>query len=51
MEDAHICEEVNLPGGDNGYIFGVFDGHGGKEVAVYIEDNFMKILTATPEWK
>ena len=42
MEDAHICEEVKLPSGDIGYVFGVFDGHGGGEVAKFVEANFMK---------
>ena len=36
MEDSHICEEVKLSSGDNGYVFGVFDGHGGAEVAKYV---------------
>jgi serine/threonine protein phosphatase PrpC len=35
MEDAHICQSINLPGDKLGTIFGVFDGHGGKEVAVF----------------
>lgn len=51
MEDKHICEEVKLPSGDAAFIVGVFDGHGGHEVAHYIEQNFMKVLTATSEWK
>ena len=35
MEDAHICENVDLPGSQKGMLFAVFDGHGGREVAVY----------------
>lgn len=31
MEDAHICQ-LNFDG-EGTLIFGVFDGHGGKEVA------------------
>ena len=31
MEDAHIAEEIILPGNNKGMLFGVFDGHGGKE--------------------
>ena len=34
MEDTHICQSVELP--DKTYVgtlFGVFDGHGGREVA------------------
>jgi len=29
MEDAHICEEIDLPDGTKGLLAGVFDGHGG----------------------
>jgi protein phosphatase 1G len=39
MEDAHICFEVK--GDENeAMVFGVFDGHGGKEVAVFCKENF-----------
>ena len=31
MEDAHISEQIDLPGGSGiAMLFGVFDGHGGK---------------------
>ena len=30
MEDAHICETVDLADGEKGMLFAVFDGHGGK---------------------
>ena len=33
QEDAHIAD-LKLPNGEA--IFGVFDGHGGKEVALYV---------------
>ena len=34
MEDTHICEEVeNVKTKETCMLFGVFDGHGGKEVA------------------
>jgi serine/threonine protein phosphatase PrpC len=33
MEDAHLGKKIDLPGGEKGMVFGVFDGHGGKEVA------------------
>ena len=43
MEDTHICQAVDMPKKeDNGMLFGVFDGHGGKEVAEYAKDNFKK---------
>ena len=41
MEDTHICQVVEV----EGYacmLFGVFDGHGGQEVADYARDNFKK---------
>lgn len=41
MEDTHICEAVDIPN-DYGMLFGVFDGHGGKEVADYAKANFRK---------
>jgi serine/threonine protein phosphatase PrpC len=31
-------------------LFGVFDGHGGKEVAIFAEENFKKILEGIPEF-
>lgn len=33
MEDAHIAE---LDIGDGNALFGVFDGHGGREVALFV---------------
>ena len=46
MEDAHIIKEVELAEGERGLLVGVFDGHGGEEVAKYAEDNFEKIFLA-----
>lgn len=38
MEDAHIAREIKLPATkDTGMLFGVFDGHGGKDVALFAE--------------
>jgi len=34
MEDAHIANPKFL-GNEDKAVFGVFDGHGGREVAVY----------------
>lgn len=34
MEDAHI-NKLDFDG-DNKAIFGVFDGHGGKEMALFV---------------
>ena len=39
MEDSHIID-IN----DSSGLFGVFDGHGGKEVALYVERHFAKSL-------
>jgi protein phosphatase 1G len=51
MEDAHISEEIKLKSGDMAAIFGVFDGHGGKEVAEFAKENFVKILTDNSDFK
>ena len=40
MEDAHIATGIKLPSGESGMLFGVFDGHGGKEVAEFTKGNF-----------
>lgn len=40
MEDAHIANEISLPANKKGMLFGVFDGHGGQEVAEHAKANF-----------
>jgi serine/threonine protein phosphatase PrpC len=45
-EDSHICELV----GDY-YIFGVFDGHGGPEVAIYVKKHFIEELKKNNNFK
>ena len=42
MEDAHIAY-VNMNGTGNS-LFGVFDGHGGKEVACFVKNHFKEEL-------
>jgi serine/threonine protein phosphatase PrpC len=32
-------------------LFCVFDGHGGKEVAVYAKERFVDIFIGTPDFK
>ncbi len=41
MEDSHIAD-CNLPG--NVSVFGVFDGHGGAEVAHFVKKYFISEL-------
>ncbi|XP_066931681.1 protein phosphatase 1G-like [Clytia hemisphaerica] len=42
MEDAH-CAMPDFDGKNNA-LFGVFDGHGGEEVAVYVSQNLHKFI-------
>lgn len=51
MEDAHITTEVDLGDGKKGMLFCVFDGHGGKEVAVFAEKKFKEIFISQPHFK
>ncbi len=45
MEDSHICQSVDMPNkNDYGMLFGVFDGHGGAEVANWTKENFKKVF-------
>ena len=39
MEDSHIAA-TGLPNGVS--VFGVFDGHGGPEVAEYVKKHFIR---------
>jgi len=41
MEDSHIAE-LALGGNEEQHLFGVFDGHGGMEVAEYVKRHFTK---------
>ena len=48
MEDSHIAD---LDIGDGNAFFGVFDGHGGKEVAKFVENHFVKNLVGCAAYK
>ena len=43
MEDAHI-HSGNIGPNKNVDVFGVFDGHGGKEVSQYVKIHFVETL-------
>ena len=47
-EDAHICA-VEIETGV--HLFGVFDGHGGCEVAKFCEKHIVSELKADPDFK
>lgn len=48
MEDAHIS---NLKFNDNQALFGVFDGHGGREVAHYTKSYLEACIKDLKEFK
>lgn len=51
MEDAHVAvTDISLPEGD-AKVFGVFDGHGGAEVARFCGLYLVSVLTQQEAWK
>ena len=48
QEDAHVANS-NFMEDQNKALFGVFDGHGGREVAVFCHNNYETILNNTKE--
>ena len=44
QEDAHLVD-LKFLGEDEKALFGVFDGHGGREVAAYCGDHYGQILS------
>jgi len=47
MEDAHISTAVD----PDTSVFGVFDGHGGKEVAYFVKVHFIEELKKNQAFK
>ena len=51
MEDAHVAAtDISLPEGD-AKVFGVFDGHGGAEVARFCGLYLVSVLTQQESWQ
>ena len=51
QEDAHIATKVEQPDGNEGMLFCVFDGHGGRDVSKFAGENFTKIFINTNQFK
>jgi len=51
MEDSHIAKFNICKDIEDVHIFGVFDGHGGKEVAKYVEKHFVHELLSNASFK
>ena len=50
MEDSHIAD-ISVGLNNQSHVFGVFDGHGGKEVAQYVKQHFTKQLVENKNYK
>ena len=50
MEDAHI-HSVDIGPNKNVDVFGVFDGHGGKEVSQFVKIHFVEALENNENFK
>jgi len=48
QEDSHIAD---CDIAENISVFGVFDGHGGKEVSIYVKKHFTNLLTSDANFK
>lgn len=48
QEDAHLVN-VNLPNQTS--LFGVFDGHGGKEIALFCKREYVRTLESLESFK
>jgi len=51
MEDSHIAKFNISKEIEDVHVFGVFDGHGGKEVARFVEKHFVEELLANESYK
>lgn len=52
MEDASIAEDLEKDkDGNDRSIFGIFDGHGGNQVAEFVRDHFVKELVASENFQ
>ena len=51
MEDEHIAKECMQLDGKKGMLFGVFDGHGGAEVAKFANEMFPDMFIESMEFK
>jgi serine/threonine protein phosphatase PrpC len=49
QEDSHITETVKL--GPDMELFGVFDGHGGHQVAHWVKDHYVNLLVSLDAYK
>ena len=50
MEDSHISD-LTLGNDSKANVFGVFDGHGGKEVSQFVKKHFTEELINNPNYK
>ena len=50
MEDTHLVA-LNQGPAKNTHIFGVFDGHGGREVAMYVKNHFCSIFLSNKSYQ
>jgi len=50
MEDAHITV-TNFGGVSGDCLFGVFDGHGGQEVATFCEHHMPEVVLKNPDYR
>ncbi|KAF4716354.1 hypothetical protein FOZ63_029843 [Perkinsus olseni] len=50
MEDAHV-HQLAFDGKDNEGLFAVFDGHGGKEVALFCARHFPKCISSLEDYQ